>query len=95
MAIGKVMHVGCLLAFKLWGETVTTPADNGGLITFTPAVQCTTILNAILSDTAGNASGVQSVEGGRIMNVSNGKIQAQSDWQKGVEQTFRYVAFAI
>lgn len=74
---------------------MTTPADNGGLITFTPAVQCTTILNAILSDTAGYASGAQSVEGGRIANVSNGKIQAQSDWQIGVEQTFRYVAFAI
>jgi len=29
------------------------------------------------------------------MNVSNGKIQAQSDWQIGVEQIFRYVAFAI
>ena len=79
----------------LWGETATTPADNGGEIIFTPAVQCNSILNAILSDTTGRVSAGQSVEGGRIINISNGKIQAQSDWQMGVEQTFRYVAFAI
>ena len=74
---------------------MTTPADNGGKIIFTPAVQCNSILNAILSDTAGTVSAGQSVEGGRIINISNDKIQAQSDWQIGVEQTFRYVAFAI
>ena len=79
----------------LWGETVTTPADNGGKIIFTPAVQCNSILNAILSDTTGRVAMGQTIEGGRITNISNGKIQAQSDWEQGVEQTFRYVAFAI
>ena len=80
---------------RLWGEMRTTPSNNGGKITFTPAVQCNSILNAVLSDTAGNVSGVTSTEGGQIISVSNGIIQAQSDWQTGITQTFRYVAFAI
>lgn len=73
------------------GTTDTTPADNGGGITFTYPIEYTSYSLPVLSDTIGEISGNNTDEGAHITSVGRKSCTIVSDWYKAMHQTYRLI----